>query len=57
MMLGRIFDITGSYSSAFEICFVLCILGGAATLSCLPFESEQARSRAGLAPSAGLRWE
>ena len=52
MMLGRIFDITGSYSSAFEICFVLCILGGAATLSCLPFESEQARSRARVAATA-----
>src|ERR1700683_191581 len=52
VMLGGLFDITGSDSSAFEICFVLCILGGAATLSCLPFESEQARSRARVAATA-----
>jgi sugar phosphate permease len=45
IMLGEIFDITGSYSSAFEICFVLSILGAAATLSCLPYASEQERAR------------
>jgi MFS family permease len=52
MMLGRIFDVTGSYSSAFEICIVLCGLGVAATLACLPFESEQARSRLRVARAA-----
>lgn len=46
MMLGKIFDVTGSYSAAFEICFVLSILGAAATLACLPYETEQERSRA-----------
>jgi hypothetical protein len=46
MMLGKIFEVTGSYSAAFEICFVLSILGAAATLACLPYETEQERSRA-----------
>jgi sugar phosphate permease len=52
MMLGRIFDVTGSYSSAFVICIVLSVLGMAATLACLPFESEQARTRLRLARAA-----
>ena len=52
VMLGQIFDVTGSYSSAFEICFVLNILGAAATLACLPYEAEQERSRARVAATA-----
>jgi sugar phosphate permease len=45
VMLGQIFDVTGSYSSAFEICFVLNLIGAAATMACLPYETEQERSR------------
>lgn len=52
MMLGKIFDTTGSYSTAFQICFVLSILGGAATYACLPYEEEQERSRARIAATA-----
>ncbi|HYL60717.1 MAG TPA: MFS transporter [Candidatus Acidoferrales bacterium] len=52
MMLGRIFDVSGSYSSAFVICIVLCGFGMVATLACLPFESEQARTRLRLARAA-----
>ena len=52
LMLGQIFDVTGSYSSAFEICFVLNILGAAAALACLPYEAEQERSRARIAATA-----
>ncbi len=52
VMLGQIFDVTGSYSSAFEICFVLSIVGAAATLACLPYEAEQERSRARIAATA-----
>jgi MFS family permease len=52
VMLGQIFDVTGSYSSAFEICFVLNILGAAAALACLPYEAEQERSRARIAATA-----
>jgi MFS family permease len=52
MMLGKIFDATGSYSTAFQICFVLSILGGAATYACLPYEAEQERSRARIAATA-----
>ena len=52
VMLGQIFDVTGSYSSAFEICFVLNILGAAATLACLPYQAEQERSRARIAATA-----
>jgi hypothetical protein len=51
-MLGQIFDVTGSYSSAFEICFVLNILGAGAALACLPYEAEQERSRARIAATA-----
>ena len=52
VMLGQIFDVTGSYSNAFEICLALNILGAAATLACLPFEAEQERSRARVAATA-----
>jgi sugar phosphate permease len=52
VMLGQIFDVTGSYSTAFEICLVLNILGAAATLACLPYEAEQQRSRARIAATA-----
>jgi MFS family permease len=52
MMLGKIFDLSGSYSSAFEICFVLSILGAAATLACLPYETEQQRSRSRVTTTA-----
>ncbi len=52
LMLGEIFDRTGSYSGAFEICIVLCLLGAGATLSCLPYEAEQARSRARVSVTA-----
>ncbi len=40
---GQIFDLTGSYSFAFQIFFVMNVVGAAATLACLTLESEQAR--------------
>ncbi len=40
---GRIFDLMGSYSMAFQIFFVMNLVGAAATLACLSLESEQAR--------------
>lgn len=52
ILLGQIFDVTGSYSSAFEICFLLNIIGAAATLACLPYEAEQERSRARITATA-----
>jgi len=52
MMLGKIFDLSGSYSSAFQICFVLSILGATATWACLPYEAEQERSRARITATA-----
>jgi MFS family permease len=52
MMLGKIFDVTGSYSVAFQICFVLSLLGGAATYACLPYDTEQERSRARIGATA-----
>ena len=53
MMLGKIFDVAGSYSIAFQICFALSILGAAATYACLPYEAEQERSRGRItAPAA-----
>ena len=52
VMLGKIFDATGSYSGAFQICCVLSILGAAATYACLPYETEQERSRARITATA-----
>ncbi len=52
IMLGRIFDLTGSYASAFEICFALSIFGAVVTFSCLPYEAEQVRSRARVAAAS-----
>ncbi len=52
MMLGKIFDGTGSYAVAFQICFVLSILGAAATWACLPYETEQERSRGRITATA-----
>jgi MFS family permease len=52
VMLGKIFDATGSYTVAFQICFVLSILGAVATWACLPYEAEQERSRARISASA-----
>lgn len=40
---GRIFDVYGTYSLAFEIFLVMAVLGALATFACLPLESEQAR--------------
>ena len=53
VMLGQIFDVTGSYSSAFEICFVLNLIGAVATFACLPYDTEQERARSRItAPAA-----
>jgi cyanate permease len=43
LLAGRIFDVTGSYASAFELFAVMLLFGAAATYACLPLESEQAR--------------
>jgi cyanate permease len=40
---GRIYDLTGSYSYAFDLFVIACILGALATLGCLSMESEQSR--------------
>ncbi len=45
VMLGKIFDASGSYSSAFQICLVLSLIGAVATWACLPYAAEQERSR------------
>jgi len=43
ILAGRVFDVTGSYSAAFELFALLLVLGAAATWNCRPLESEQAR--------------
>jgi len=43
IIAGRVFDVTGSYSTAFELFAMLLIVGAGATWNCLPLESEQAR--------------
>ena len=40
---GRIFDVNGTYTLAFEIFLVMALLGALATYACLPLELEQAR--------------
>ena len=40
---GEIYDLTGSYTIAFEIFVVMCIVGAAVTYSCRTLESEQSR--------------
>jgi sugar phosphate permease len=40
---GRIYDLTGSYSYAFDLFVIACILGALATLGCLSLESERSR--------------
>jgi MFS family permease len=40
---GRIYDVNGSYTLAFEAFFVMALLGAVASYACLPLESEQAR--------------
>ncbi|HYB90181.1 MAG TPA: MFS transporter [Candidatus Binataceae bacterium] len=42
---GKIFDVTGSYSTAFEMMVVMYLVGAAATLACRPLETEQERLR------------
>jgi len=38
---GEIYDLTGSYTIAFEVFVVMCIVGAAAAYSCRSLESEQ----------------
>jgi nitrate/nitrite transporter NarK len=38
---GKIYDLTGSYTSAFEAFVVMCLIGAAVTYSCRTLESEQ----------------
>jgi MFS family permease len=43
IVTGRIFDLMGSYTLAFQVFLLLAVIGAAATLMCLPLETEQAR--------------
>jgi sugar phosphate permease len=43
---GKIYDLTGSYTSAFEAFVVMCLIGAAVTYSCRTLESEQSRQSA-----------
>jgi MFS family permease len=52
ILAGRIFDVTGSYASAFELFSLLLLLGGIATYACLPLESQQARLQRAIPVSA-----
>src|SRR5262249_15334294 len=48
VVAGRIFDMTGSYVSAFELFIILDIIGAIAAFGCQPFASQ--RSRLAIAP-------
>ena len=43
ILTGKIYDITGSYSFAFDLFIVACIMGVITTLSVMSLESEQSR--------------
>ena len=43
ILTGKIFDITGSYSLAFDLFIVACICGALTTLSVMSLETEQSR--------------
>jgi cyanate permease len=43
IVTGRIFDLMSSYTLAFQVFLLLAVIGAAATLMCLPLETEQAR--------------
>jgi sugar phosphate permease len=47
LVTGRIFDLTGSYTTAFELFIVMRMLGAVAALACLPLSVEQSRVGAG----------
>ncbi len=52
IVAGRIFDVAGSYASAFELFALMLLLGASATYACLPLESEQARIAGAIPASA-----
>ncbi len=52
ILAGRVFDVTGSYSAAFELFALLLVLGAGATWNCQSLESEQARGARAIPLSA-----
>jgi MFS family permease len=50
---GRIFDLTGSYASAFELYAVALLAGAAATAGCVPLRAPGARTRPAAVGLAG----
>ncbi len=52
IVAGRIFDLTRSYSLAFELFIAILLLGAGAALACLPFSVEESRARAAAAAKA-----
>jgi hypothetical protein len=43
LIAGRIFDLTGSYTTAFELFIVMQMLAAVAAFACLPLSVEQSR--------------
>ncbi|HZO82730.1 MAG TPA: MFS transporter [Candidatus Binataceae bacterium] len=52
LLAGRMFDLTGSYTKAFELFIAIFIIGAAAALACLPLSVEEARLGAAAARAA-----
>ncbi len=48
---GEIYDLSGSYTTAFEVFVVMCLVGAAATFSCRSLESEQSRQTSAPLPA------
>jgi MFS family permease len=54
IVAGRIFDISNSYTLAFELCVAIMILGAAVSYSCRPYSSERGRVVAAADPAPAV---
>jgi MFS family permease len=52
IVAGHIFDVSRSYTTAFELCIVVMIVGAMVSYSCRPYASERARLMAAATPGA-----
>lgn len=52
VIAGRIFDVTHSYTPAFELFVVIWLLGAAASFACLPLSVEESRMRTATSKAA-----
>jgi MFS family permease len=54
VVAGRIFDLTGSYASAFELFILLDIIGAVAAFACQPYARQSPRVAIAPVPASAL---